>query len=160
MFTDLIYSVVLYSQFEIDEFGNIRNKRTGTIYKRTIGKNGYYIVTLPMGKRGVVKSVRVHKALAESFIPNPHQYKVVNHKDENKLNISLDNLEWVTSQMNTQLSLKTRYQKNAFANNRKLTAEDVAYIRDDHIHSYQALARKFNVSKTTIGNVKHNYLYK
>lgn len=58
-----------------------------------MNKKGYIILTLPMGKRGSVKTIRLHKALAETFIPNPNGYSIVHHKDENPSNFSLNNLE-------------------------------------------------------------------
>lgn len=93
------------------------------------------------------------------FIPNPKGYTVVNHIDENKLNISLSNLEWTTSKGNTQSYLHNCYSKNSYANNRKLTKQDVDYIRSHLNISNSVLAKKFNVTKTTIHNVKTNKLY-
>ena len=159
MFKDLIYAGVKYNNFEINELGDVRNKKTGTIYKKSINKGGYYFVTLPLGKRGKVKSIRIHKALAEVFIPNPYNYKVVNHMDENKLNINLDNLEWTTSKKNTQYYLQNRYAENIYSNNRKLTKNDIDFIRNNKSISNKKLAKMFNVSSTTISNVKNNKLY-
>lgn len=159
MFKDLIYTGIKYDNFEINEFGDIRNKKTGTIYKKSINIGGYYYVTLPLGERGKVKGIRVHKALAEVFIPNPNGHNVVHHKDENKLNISLDNLEWTTNKGNTQAYLQNRYAENPYANNRKLTKLDVEFIRNNKNISNSKLANMFNVSKVTILNVKNNKLY-
>ena len=155
MFKDLIYDGVVYSNFEIDERGNIQNKITGTVYKKTVTNKGYYNVSLPMGKRGKSKCLRLHKALAETFIPNPNGYNIVNHKDENKLNFALSNLEWCTSKMNTN----TYIANHPMSNNRKLTKTDVEYIRSHLDISCVKLARMFNVSKATILNVKHNTYY-
>jgi len=158
---DLIYNNVVYSQFSIDETGNIMNKKTNYIYKKSVGGSGYYIVTLPLGKRGKVKSIRLHKALAEAFIPNPNNYPIVHHKDENKLNCSLSNLEWTTSKQNTKYHLEYQSKKTKYFNNRKLTTEDVDYIRNNkQIYSYQELATMFHVSKTTIVNVVKHLCYK
>lgn len=159
MFKDLIYAGVKYNNFEINELGDVRNKKTGIIYKKSINKDGYYFVTLPLGRRGKVKSIRIHKALAEVFIPNPYGYKVVNHIDENKLNISLDNLEWTTSRRNIQYYLQNRYAENVYSNNRKLTKNDIDFIRNNKSVSNRKLAKMFNVSSTTINNVKNNKLY-
>jgi 16S rRNA A1518/A1519 N6-dimethyltransferase RsmA/KsgA/DIM1 with predicted DNA glycosylase/AP lyase activity len=52
----------------------------------------YLHVTLYKEGRGKVKAI--HKLVAEAFIPNPNKYPQVNHKDENKHNNSVDNLEW------------------------------------------------------------------
>lgn len=55
---------------------------------------GYIKVRLKNGWKNL------HRLLAEAFIPNPNNYETVNHKDGNKLNNNLDNLEWVTRQDN------------------------------------------------------------
>ena len=55
------------------------------------------------------KPYLVHRLVAETFIDNPNSYKEVNHKDENKLNNDVDNLEWCTREYNVKYSiLKTR----------------------------------------------------
>lgn len=60
--------------------------------------NGYLAATLSMnGKR---KTYRVNRLVAITFIDNPNGYRVVNHKDENKLNNNVDNLEWCTHKYN------------------------------------------------------------
>ena len=65
---------------------------------------GYLIVTLC--HEGIHKNKRVHRLLAEAFIPNPQNKAHVNHIDGNKLNNSLDNLEWATPKENTHHSIK------------------------------------------------------
>lgn len=60
--------------------------------------NGYLIVSLT--KNGKAKMHSVHRILAETFIPNPQLKAQVNHIDGNKLNNSLDNLEWATQKEN------------------------------------------------------------
>lgn len=56
---------------------------------------GYEYLKL-RGNDGVDKSTPVHRLVALAFIPNPNGYKCVNHKDENKLNNNVENLEWCT----------------------------------------------------------------
>ena len=57
-----------------------------------IGTTGYKNVML--SKDGGYKMTRVHRLVAEAFIPNPDNLPIINHKDENKLNNNVDNLEW------------------------------------------------------------------
>jgi len=159
MYKPLIYAHIVYKNFEINENGDIRNKSTNHIYKKRIDTHGYYRITLSLGKRGHVKSILIHKALAETFIANPKNYPIVNHIDENKTNISLSNLEWVTNKINTNKSLDNRYSKNPLANNRKLSVEDIKYIRENSTISNRKLAKIFNVSSTTISNIKTNKCY-
>lgn len=164
-FRKLVYNGITYDNFEISNTGQIRNLKTGKLLKHCISKTGYYFVSLSMGKRGKVKLIRLHKALAETFIPNPNPdiYNVVHHKDSNKLNYNLDNLEWTTSKINTQYHLEEAYKKDDKANNRKLSIDDVIFIRSNYSesnYSLSELGKMFNVSKTTILNIVHNIFYK
>ena len=160
MWLNLIYNNEKYENFVINEFGQVRNIKTNHIYKNKTDKQGYIILTLPMGKRGKVKSIRLHKALAETFIPNPNKYNIVHHKDDNKSNYSLDNLEWVSSKINKSYHLQKLKKDTSLFNNRKLTKNDIDFIRNNKNNfSYNQLAKQFNVSKTTIVNVVNNKLY-
>lgn len=160
MTKELIYDGKTYINFLIDENGNVLNSKTKRILKKSIFKDGYYHTTLPMGKRGKVKSIRLHKAVAETFIPNPRKYPIVHHKDENKLNCCCENLEWTDSKTNTQYHLKKLSETTDYYNNRKLTKDDVKYIRKNKgTISSGELAKIFNVSKTTILNAQNYKLY-
>ena len=151
----LVYAGVTYTQFLIDTDGNILNTKTNKIYKKSFRKrNGYLYAYLPLGKRGKVKAIRIHKAVAETFIPNPLKLEFVNHIDEDRTNCNISNLEWVTAKENTNKHLAL----HPTTNNRKLSKEDVEEILQSTLSKRQ-LAKKFNVSKTTIHNVinRDNY---
>lgn len=157
---NLIYNSVEYNQFLIDEYGNIKNKNTDHIYKLSKSKIGYAVVYLPVGEKGKIKCIRVHKAVAETFLPNPENLPIVHHKDENKMNPELSNLEWVTYKKNTNYYLESISKLTPYYNNRKLTEKDVEFIRNNkNTYSYQQLADMFNVSKTTVINAYHGYTY-
>ena len=64
------------------------------------GNPGYWEVVLSNGN-GVRKAILVHRLIALTFIPNPNNYPIVNHKDENSSNNCVDNLEWCTQRYNT-----------------------------------------------------------
>ena len=97
--------------YEISSSGEIRSKdrtvtdkigRTrswkGKVLNPNIAPNGYYRVSFSINRKR--KQFYVHRLIAEYFIPNPDNLPQVNHIDGNKLNNSLDNLEWVTVQDN------------------------------------------------------------
>lgn len=154
MWKTLVYGNEIIEDFEISEEGVIRNKFSGKEYKHYVGKGGYPLVSLPMGKRGVVKTLRLHKAIAENFISNPYNLTVVHHIDENKENFSISNLMWVTHKQNTDFHLTKLSQQNKLYNNRKLTMEQAQEIRNlKKTMSYNELSKKFGVSKPTIANV-------
>ena len=78
--------------------GHVKNKH-GRILKPEI-RNGYYSVSLM--KNGKRRNYRIHRLVAETFIPNIRHLLMVNHKDEDKLNNKVENLEWCDNTYNSQ----------------------------------------------------------
>lgn len=85
-------------QYTISERGHVWNKRTGGQLFGNVNSHGYMVISLT--KDGKKKDCKLHRLLALAFIPNPNDYECVNHKDGNKLNNRLDNLEWCTKKYN------------------------------------------------------------
>lgn len=85
------------SEGEVKSLNYNKTKKERVLKKSIVG--GYYTVNLH--KDGVMKTYYVHKLVAEAFIPNPDNLPCINHKDENKLNNSVSNLEWCTVKYNT-----------------------------------------------------------
>ena len=84
----------------------------------TIGSNGYYKVTLHCDRK--MKTEAVHRLVAKAFLDNPLGLKYVNHKDENKLNNCVENLEWVTPKQNANYGTKTeRMRKSVMGRKRQ-----------------------------------------
>ena len=79
--------------YQASTLGNIRSiKKEPIILKGDYQKNGYRRVYLWVG--GEKKNCLVHRLVAETFIENPNRYSDINHKDEDKSNNSVENLEW------------------------------------------------------------------
>ncbi|GEM_PF-490646 len=106
-----VYKTIDGYDYEVSNVGQIRSVRTGRILKQNIDRYGYYQVCL--SKNGIKKMFRVHRLVAQAFIPNPNDYPEVNHKDECKTNNRIDNLEWCTSKYN--LNYGTRNKRAAKA---------------------------------------------
>lgn len=85
-----------YENYEVSNLGRVR--RNGKILRPFKDKDGYLLVVL--SKNGIRKTVRVHRLVALSFLPNPNKYPQINHKDEDKANNTVDNLEWCTHEYN------------------------------------------------------------
>lgn len=91
--------ILNYENYLISNYGRIKSlpKKTHTkeevILKTRIGKCGYEIITFS-GANHLTKTFKIHRLVATAFIPNPNNLPCVNHKDENKLNNNVDNLEW------------------------------------------------------------------
>ncbi len=124
-------------------------------------KGGYYRAKLC--KNGKEKSYLVHRLVAETFIP---EHFTVNHKDGNKSNNTVDNLEWVTQKENNihayKMGLKPYGTQRADS---KLTEQQVKEIRKVYIpfdknYGIRALARKYNVNPTIIQRVVNRTSYK
>lgn len=95
-------------KYQISNFGRIRslykvrnNKRFYNIryLKWTLSTKGYYQTRLCVNGH-MIALLRAHRAVAIAFLPNPNNLPQVNHKDGNKLNNHIDNLEWCTNKEN------------------------------------------------------------
>jgi hypothetical protein len=79
--------------YEVSNLGNVRNK-DGIILKTSALNSGYLQVQL--SNNGEKKNMLIHRLVADAFIKNDHNKKTVNHKDGDKSNNKVDNLEWMT----------------------------------------------------------------
>ena len=87
--------------FKITTCGKLISVKSGKILKTSENKRGYLVYN----SRG--KRVRIHRAVAEAYLDNPCGLPVVNHKDGDKQNNSVYNLEWVTFSENTKHAYMT-----------------------------------------------------
>lgn len=93
-----IYKTIPFATlYEISNFGVVRNKKTGRVLKLRLNAAGYYRVNLS-GVEGN-RTFTIHRLVACTFLGLKDGF-VVNHKDCNRLNNSLENLEWITQIQN------------------------------------------------------------
>lgn len=88
--------------YEVSNLGKVRNMKTGRILKPRKNTRGYLYLNLY--KKGTRKTAKVHRLVSQAFLPNLTNLPQVNHKDENKTNNCVDNLEWCTAQYNSTYS--------------------------------------------------------
>lgn len=79
--------------------GEIWSEKTKRFLKKNVTKNGYFRVGLTVNS--ITRQHLVHRLIAIAFLENPLNYPVVNHKDENKQNNNLENLEWCDMSYNS-----------------------------------------------------------
>lgn len=106
-----------YPHLEFSNLGNVRSidryvikKMSGKEMKPMFVRGQPIIAHISVGYRYVNffgKHIRLHRLIAQAFIPNPENKRCVNHKDGNKLNNHIDNLEWMTSSENNQHAYDT-----------------------------------------------------
>lgn len=138
-------------RYEVSNLGRIKSLKRNKIIKTHISPQGYMCASLRYIGEKKTRTIRIHRAIAQAFIPNPNNYPIINHKDGNKLNNSIDNLEWCTCQHNIRHSFDNRLQKPS---GRLLVGDDYVKIRAMYLNGYrysemvEALSGK--VAKATI----------
>lgn len=84
--------------YKVSSFGNILSSYSNKLLKPKKERNGYVRVALVKNKK--VKYFSVHRLVLTAFVQNTENKNTINHKDGNKLNNHLSNLEWATSKEN------------------------------------------------------------
>ena len=155
--SEKFYKIKGYEDYLISKSGKIYS-----IIKRRLLKpydaNGYYKVYLKDKRLNKCVSVFLHRLIAIQFIPNPRNLPVVNHKDGNKKNNSIYNLEWCTEEYNHRHALETGLLRVKGEDNprAKLTVEQVQEIYKfyfDRKYNKKQISRLFNVSDALIGEI-------
>lgn len=146
--------------FQVSNMGNIYSKRSNRILKQTKSKTGYWTFATKIGGRnGSDHCFKVHRLVADAFIPNPEGKPFVNHIDGSKTNNILSNLEWVTAKENSAHAWATGLLLPRPCPNRKLTAEQVLEIRASK-KSNRKLASIYGIDQASIGRIKRRESYK
>lgn len=143
--------------YEISNLGNIRHATTKKTKTPQRDKDGYLFFMLYKNNKG--SNAKLHRLIALTFISNPENKPLVNHKDGNKENNNIDNLEWATSAENNKHAWENKlnqgYDKKGENHpSSKLTEKDVLTIRrmySDGGYTYQKLADAYGVDKSMIG---------
>lgn len=152
--------------YEVSNFGRVKSlqRDVAKILKSNPGIGGYLRVVLC--KNEVKKNRFVHVLVAQAFIPNPEGKKQVNHRDGNKKNNHVDNLEWTTPAENIAHAFELGLRKSGCKHHMaKFTADQVREIRRDCVpgdpeRGFKAFARKFNVTPKIIENAYYRISYK
>lgn len=125
----------------------IQRERILAPYKQQ-GNLNYYRSVVKLRKNGIKKDCKVHRLVAEAFIPNPKGYNIINHIDGNPLNNHVENLEWTTQKEN---------MKHAIENELKVTRintidrETMVELLNNG-YKYDEISNMLGIAKGTVCN--------
>ena len=150
------------NEYQINQFGEIRTLKDSPklkkydVLKPQISKRNGYVYQM-LYKNGKEKLLRVHRLVAMAFLPNPNNLPQVNHKDGNKQNNSVDNLEWCEQSYNMKhaykngLQIPSENQRKAIINTNKLKQKKVCQIKyGEIINTFSGISEASRQTKISI----------
>lgn len=156
-----------YEDYLVNENGDVFSKKNNKLLKPRESKNGYLKITLY--KNGKCKTFSIHRLVALAHLNNPNNYPVINHKDGNKLNNNISNLEWCTVSQNikhafdnglceTCRAASRQNCKNAHEARIKHLDENLKELFDEIFirkSKTKDISKKFNFSERYINEIKN-----
>ena len=128
----------------VNKNGDVFSMHGGRCLKPCIDKKGYCIVDIY--ENGARKHKRVHRLVAETFVPNPLNLKQVNHKDGDKKNNNVDNLEWCDDKYNMNHALHNGLIKKSIP--------VLAYKHGSFLYEYPSLSSCSKTVGVSIDKIK------
>jgi len=138
-----------FEKIEVSSFGRVRSVK-GHYYTGFIDKDGYIIVGFRMNGKRVSK--KVHRLVAQTFLPNPNNFPQINHLDCNRKNNNVDNLEWCDASYNQQYREKYGVS-NTEALGHSVFAINLTALEVSHFSSQNEASRVLGVSQGNINMV-------
>ena len=147
--------------YQVSNLGNVRSlphitinqrKRKGRMRKPYTNWKGYLAVCLC--KDGKCKSYQVHRLVAQAFLPNPNNYPMINHKDENKKNNNVSNLEWCDVTYNNNYGNRTKRARSKIC--KPVVAIRTSDNQQEHYLSLTEVSKTFRIHITTFTRAINN----
>lgn len=138
-------------------------RRLEHIHKPSLLKNGYCAIILSQNAK--TEHFLIHRLVAISFLQNDNKFLYVNHKNSNRQDNRVENLEWCTQKQNVQHGIKYGFFKTTWNENNykaKLKNIDIPIIKEclNNGISYRKLANQYGVAISTIFRIKHGISWK
>lgn len=146
--------IVGYENYQVSSLGKVKNSNN-LILKPCLNGNYY---RHGFSKNNKSKQMKLHRLIAIAFIPNPENLPCINHIDGNKLNNSIENLEWCTHRNNQlhayRTKLRTPIENKGIKNPQsKLTDEQVLEIRNSPLR-VKELAEIYGLKHQAISKIR------
>lgn len=103
--------------YSIYDDGRVWSEKQQKFLSISLDEKGYQKASLWVNNK--VKTIKIHRLVAKYFIPNPYNYKEVNHKDEDKTNNHVENLEWCDRKYNVNYGHRSKKTSQSLLNNRQ-----------------------------------------
>ena len=146
--------------YEVSNLGRVRD------YKNKIKpmyKNNKGYLCLSLFYKGKTYHPTIHRLVAKAFIQNPNNYSQVNHKDCNKSNNTIDNLEWCNQRYNYDEGMKTfQYSKNENHFYSKLKNSDIPMIYNLYKLGFTrvTVSRIFGINPSSLEAIEKGISYR
>lgn len=153
--------------YQVSNFGRVkrikdcRNAKIGHILKPHKVQTGYDQICLC--KNGIERKLSLDRIVAEAFIGSRPDGKQINHKDGNRQNNCVDNLEWVTPSENMKHAYRVLGKRSYFSglksHSAKLSNQDISRIRELYAsgkYSQKKIAIMYGASESSINSVVNN----
>jgi hypothetical protein len=144
--------------YDVNRVGVVRSQKSGVILAQRVDQRGYMRTTITRNKKRIC--ITVHRIVARTFLGEAMGLQV-NHKDGNKKNNRLDNLEWVTLQQNIDHARFVLKHKSGVRGENhgtaKLSTKQVLQIRKLLAKNYSPLRiqKKYGIGKSAVSAIKH-----
>ncbi len=146
--------------------GEMEYQMNGKIRKPRYDKNGYAIINL--AKDGKIKTRKVHRLVAQTFIPNPNNYDQIDHINCKVYDNRVENLRWCTTQMNSQYR-EEHYEVGDRAKHKVICKETGEKFKSSYCAAlwvvqngyskkstnYETIAQ--SIRRSCMGRYKHSY---
>lgn len=143
-------------RYKVSNLGRVKSLKRSIILKER--SNGRYLI-VDLQYNRIIKKCYIHRLVAQAFIPNPSDLPCINHKDENKLNNTVENLEWCSYSYNNAYSnTSIKGAKAVMRSIVQLTLDEHRYIKT--FESIREAERELHIPNSTIsaclvGRLKH-----
>ena len=144
----------LYMVSNLGRVKSLNYNRTGQERTLKVAKNRYGYLYVNLSNGGISKNYTIHRLVAVTFLPNPENYNEINHKDENKENNCVQNLEWCSRKFNCNFGTRNKRASEKKRNDPKRSKPVLAISKESGlIIEYPSIMEAERVTGVSCGHI-------